>query len=275
MLTKSKLAMAAVLILGAASAAQANEPRDEFGGYRVGPLGQSFQGANPVYHPSLRGGRMAYDYAAPTPTISPPRSSAASSDSCARFRSFDPASGTYLGFDGVRHLRWPLIPDGALGKIEAFGGGRRSNLQAFGRRAPRATSGLFARRVVPRSTSVSRRRTPQKGKSPGMETGLFQTGKRAGGLQASPSVTSTRLAPAGSGSPRHSSARFCRRPARRGTLALAHRGLRPGARDVEQGFSFLLGLGLFGGVQALRRERDGTLSHRRPDLPAVGGPCTG
>ena len=64
MLTKSKLAIAAVLILGAASAAQANEPRDEFGGYRVGPLGQSFQGANPVYHRSLRAGRMAYGSAA-------------------------------------------------------------------------------------------------------------------------------------------------------------------------------------------------------------------
>jgi hypothetical protein len=95
MLTKSKLAMAAVLILGAASAAQANEPRDEFGGYRVGPLGQSFQGANPVYHRSLRRGRMAYDSAAPI--------FGSESGSCARFRSFDPASGTYLGFDGARH----------------------------------------------------------------------------------------------------------------------------------------------------------------------------
>jgi hypothetical protein len=103
MLTKSKLAMAAVLILGAASAAQANEPRDEFGGYRVGPLGQSFQGANPVYHRSLRGGRMAYDYAAPYAYDSATPLFGNESDSCARFRSFDPASGTYLGFDGARH----------------------------------------------------------------------------------------------------------------------------------------------------------------------------
>jgi hypothetical protein len=95
MLTKSKLAIAAVLILGAASAAQANEPRDEFGGYRVGPLGQSFEGANPVYHPSLRRGRMAYDSANPL--------FGSAWGNCARFRSFDPASGTYLGFDGAGH----------------------------------------------------------------------------------------------------------------------------------------------------------------------------
>jgi hypothetical protein len=104
MLTKSKLAIAAVLILGAASAAQANEPRDEFGGYRVGPLGQSFQGANPAYHPSMRGGGMAYDYAAPSAYDSATPSFGSRSGNCARFRSFDPATGTYLGFDGVRHL---------------------------------------------------------------------------------------------------------------------------------------------------------------------------
>jgi hypothetical protein len=103
MLTKSKLAIAAVLILGAASAAQANEPRDEFGGYRVGPLGQSFQGANPVYHRSLRRGGMAYDYAAPGAYDSAAPFFGSEPGNCARFRSFDQASGTYLGFDGARH----------------------------------------------------------------------------------------------------------------------------------------------------------------------------
>jgi hypothetical protein len=103
MLTKSKLAIAAVLILGAASAAQANEPRDEFGGYRVGPLGQSFQGANPAYHPSLRRGRMAYGSAAADAYGFATPFSGSEPGNCARFRSFDPASGTYLGFDGVRH----------------------------------------------------------------------------------------------------------------------------------------------------------------------------
>jgi hypothetical protein len=96
MFTKTKVAFAAALIFGAASAAQANEPRDEFGGYRVGPLGQSFQGANPVYHRSLRGGGLAYDYVAPS-------FDNGIGDCQARFRSYDPASGTYLGFDGERH----------------------------------------------------------------------------------------------------------------------------------------------------------------------------
>jgi hypothetical protein len=103
MLTRSKLAITAMLLLGAASAAQANEPRDEFGGYRVGPLGQSFQGANPVYHRSLRGGPTAYGYAASEAYDSAIPFVGSDWGSCARFRSFDPASGTYLGFDGARH----------------------------------------------------------------------------------------------------------------------------------------------------------------------------
>jgi hypothetical protein len=60
MLNVTKLALAAALVLGAASAVQANDnDRNDRGGYRVGPLGQSFQGANPAYHPSMRYG---YDY---------------------------------------------------------------------------------------------------------------------------------------------------------------------------------------------------------------------
>ena len=54
MLTKTKLALAAALVLGAASAVQANDNDRNGGGYRVGPLRQSFQGANPAYHPSMR-----------------------------------------------------------------------------------------------------------------------------------------------------------------------------------------------------------------------------
>jgi hypothetical protein len=62
MFTKTKLALAAALVLGAASAVQANDnDRNDTGGYRVGPLGQHFQGANPVYHRSMWRGR--YDYA--------------------------------------------------------------------------------------------------------------------------------------------------------------------------------------------------------------------
>jgi opacity protein-like surface antigen len=57
MLSMTKLALAAALVLGAASAASANDnDRNDRGGYRVGPLGQSFQGANPAYHPSMRYG---------------------------------------------------------------------------------------------------------------------------------------------------------------------------------------------------------------------------
>jgi opacity protein-like surface antigen len=55
MLSMTKLALAAALVLGAASAASANDnDRNDQGGYRVGPLGQSFEGANPAYHPSMR-----------------------------------------------------------------------------------------------------------------------------------------------------------------------------------------------------------------------------
>jgi hypothetical protein len=53
MLNMTKLALAAALVLGAASAASANDnDRNDRGGYRVGPLGQSFGGANPAYHRS-------------------------------------------------------------------------------------------------------------------------------------------------------------------------------------------------------------------------------
>jgi hypothetical protein len=61
-----KVALAAAMVLGVASVAQASSKDDDVpstGGYRVGPLGQSFGGANSVYHPSMRGhGAEAYGY---------------------------------------------------------------------------------------------------------------------------------------------------------------------------------------------------------------------
>ena len=60
MMTKTKIALAAALLLGVASAAQAADRDDGYaGGFRVGPTGQSFEGANPVYHPSLARGAYA------------------------------------------------------------------------------------------------------------------------------------------------------------------------------------------------------------------------
>jgi opacity protein-like surface antigen len=57
MLNMTKLALAAALVVGAASAVQANDNDwNDRGGYRVGPLGQSFPGANPAFHPSMRHG---------------------------------------------------------------------------------------------------------------------------------------------------------------------------------------------------------------------------
>ena len=54
-MTKTKIALAIALMLGVASAAQAGTDNDgdTTGGYRVGPLGQSFSGANPAFHPSM------------------------------------------------------------------------------------------------------------------------------------------------------------------------------------------------------------------------------
>jgi hypothetical protein len=56
MLSKTKIALAAVLMLGLASAAQAGSRDDPetSGGYRVGPMGQSFDGVNPALHRPTR-----------------------------------------------------------------------------------------------------------------------------------------------------------------------------------------------------------------------------
>ena len=54
--TKTKLFQAIALMLAVAPAAQAGskDDSDTTGGYRVGPLGQSFDGANPAAHSSMR-----------------------------------------------------------------------------------------------------------------------------------------------------------------------------------------------------------------------------
>jgi hypothetical protein len=66
MLSKSRFAIAAALILGAVSAAQAaNENTDRaVGGYACGPLHQRLGGraVNPVYNRTICYGRGAYAY---------------------------------------------------------------------------------------------------------------------------------------------------------------------------------------------------------------------
>jgi hypothetical protein len=66
MLTKTKIALAAIIMLGAGSLAQAsdNDGGNETGGYReLGPGGVVTDGVNPAFHRSLRGNAgKAYDY---------------------------------------------------------------------------------------------------------------------------------------------------------------------------------------------------------------------
>jgi len=70
MLSKTKIVVAAALVLGLATAAQAGskDDADSSGGYQVGPMGQSFgSGVNPVFHPSLFGrSGTAFDYIDPS-----------------------------------------------------------------------------------------------------------------------------------------------------------------------------------------------------------------
>jgi hypothetical protein len=92
-MTKTAIALAAVLVLGTASAALTEE-RDIPGGARVGPLGNSAtQGVNPAVHRSLRGAG-AFALAPGDDTLA---------YCMQRFKSFDPATGTYMGLDGMRH----------------------------------------------------------------------------------------------------------------------------------------------------------------------------
>jgi hypothetical protein len=58
MLTKTAIALAAAAIFGAASVAQANEPRDEHGGSKYGPFGQRLGGTG--FGPGWRHHRGAH-----------------------------------------------------------------------------------------------------------------------------------------------------------------------------------------------------------------------
>jgi hypothetical protein len=60
MFTRTKLALVGALVLGLGTVAQAGSRDDanRTGGYRVGPLSQSFTGANPASHRSMRAARM-------------------------------------------------------------------------------------------------------------------------------------------------------------------------------------------------------------------------
>ncbi|HLH96094.1 MAG TPA: hypothetical protein VKW08_13355 [Xanthobacteraceae bacterium] len=50
MITKMKIALAAVIVIGTAAAAMAGDQTDERGGYLVPG---SMEGVNPVYHPEI------------------------------------------------------------------------------------------------------------------------------------------------------------------------------------------------------------------------------
>jgi len=67
MMTKTMIALATAIVLGAGSAALANDNADNAGatsGFReLGPGGVVTDGVNPAYHPSLRGNAgKAYGY---------------------------------------------------------------------------------------------------------------------------------------------------------------------------------------------------------------------
>jgi hypothetical protein len=83
MLTKTKIALAAAVILASASAGLANDKEyNDVGGFHLGPLGQEMGGdaVNPAYHRSLRTAAQSH--------------AAASCESHAKY---------YTGLDGVRH----------------------------------------------------------------------------------------------------------------------------------------------------------------------------
>ena len=91
----TKIALATAIVLGTAGAVLASPDADSNGGFRLlGPGGVVTDGVNPAYHPSLRGaagngGGNAYGFAP-------------GSVGCERFKSYDPATGTYIGANGVR-----------------------------------------------------------------------------------------------------------------------------------------------------------------------------
>jgi BA14K-like protein len=86
MLTKTAIALATALTLGTACVALAAPDTDPAGGFREeGAGGIVKDGVNPAFHPSMH--KAGGDAAA-----------------CEqRFRTYDPATGTFLGEDGKRH----------------------------------------------------------------------------------------------------------------------------------------------------------------------------
>jgi hypothetical protein len=63
MFTKTKLVLAAALVLGAASAVQASDKdRNDKARHHASAPGQSLRVANPAYHPSTRQGAGAYAF---------------------------------------------------------------------------------------------------------------------------------------------------------------------------------------------------------------------
>ncbi len=99
--------------VGAAAAGVATGAAIAAGGYGYGP---SYYGDNYAYDSGYYGDSYAYDTGATYDTGIPlvtfdqqvpvegPVAVAGDASYCAqRYRSYDPASGTYLGFDGMRH----------------------------------------------------------------------------------------------------------------------------------------------------------------------------
>ena len=121
------LALTATAVLATAGPASAQRWHRDFGwglpGFAAGVVGGAVAAAtSPLWAPSFYGDRgsyypgYAYDDryayepgytygAAPGYTYTPGYATGGSDDAyCTRrYRSYDPASGTYLGYDGVRH----------------------------------------------------------------------------------------------------------------------------------------------------------------------------
>jgi hypothetical protein len=70
-------------------------------GFAAGALIGGALAARPYYGPDYYAGGYAYEE--PGYVVAPEAGPDAASYCAQRFRSYDPASGTYLGFDGARH----------------------------------------------------------------------------------------------------------------------------------------------------------------------------
>ncbi len=136
MLTKTKMALAAALILGTASAALAENDRDEGGGFMIQG---SMDGVNPVYHPDIFG-NAGSAYA--SGVLAPTKRAALGRDGC------DPDPGSGL----QRRRRQRLLRRQVLTENEpphALGRGNfpfGASLSSYGRLSSRPFSfGFFPR----------------------------------------------------------------------------------------------------------------------------------